>query len=71
MIYIDSNLNRFCGAVKSMFGLGLPEMMVIGLVAVLVFGPKKIPEIGGALGKSLRGFKEELDNEGNQEEDQE
>lgn len=45
-----------------MFGLGWPEVVVIGLVAALVFGPKKIPELGGALGKTLKGFKEELDN---------
>lgn len=45
-----------------MFGLGIPEMAVIGLVAVLIFGPKKIPEIGSALGKTIRGFKEEMDN---------
>lgn len=44
-----------------MFGLGVPEMAVIGLVAVLVFGPKKIPEIGSALGKTIKGFKEEMD----------
>ncbi|MEM6869247.1 MAG: twin-arginine translocase TatA/TatE family subunit [Cyanobacteria bacterium P01_C01_bin.121] len=44
-----------------MFGLGVPEMVIIGVVAVLVFGPKRIPELGGALGKTLRGFKEELD----------
>ena len=44
-----------------MFGLGVPELAVIGLVAVLIFGPKKIPEIGSALGKTLRGFKEEMD----------
>ena len=45
-----------------MFGLGAPELVIIGIVAVLVFGPKRIPELGGALGKTLRGFKEELDN---------
>jgi sec-independent protein translocase protein TatA len=45
-----------------MFGLGWPEVIIIGLVAVLIFGPKKIPEIGGALGKTLKGFKEELNN---------
>lgn len=45
-----------------MFGLGIPEMAVIGLVAVLIFGPKKIPEIGSALGKTIKGFKEEMDN---------
>lgn len=43
-----------------MFGLGIPEMAIIGLVAVLIFGPKKIPELGSALGKTLRGFKEEM-----------
>ena len=44
-----------------MFGLGIPEVAIIGLVAVLIFGPKKIPEIGSALGKTIRGFKEEMD----------
>jgi sec-independent protein translocase protein TatA len=43
-----------------MFGLGWTEIAVIGVVAVLVFGPKKIPELGSALGKTLRGFKDEL-----------
>lgn len=45
-----------------MFGLGIPEVAVIGLVAILIFGPKKIPEIGSALGKTIRGFKEEMDD---------
>ncbi|HHP7231040.1 MAG TPA: twin-arginine translocase TatA/TatE family subunit [Xenococcaceae cyanobacterium] len=44
-----------------MFGLGLPEMGIIVIVALLVFGPKKIPEIGAALGKTVRGFKEEME----------
>lgn len=43
-----------------MFGLGFPELAIIAIVAIVVFGPKKIPEIGGALGKTLRGFKEEM-----------
>lgn len=43
-----------------MFGLGWAEVGVIALAAILIFGPKKIPEIGSALGKTLRGFKEEL-----------
>lgn len=46
-----------------MFGLGWPEVGIIAIVAVLVFGPKKIPEIGSALGKTLRGFKDEMDAE--------
>ncbi len=44
----------------NMFGLGWPEVGVIALAAILIFGPKKIPEVGSALGKTLRGFKEEL-----------
>lgn len=45
-----------------MFGLGWAEVAVIGFVALLVFGPKKIPEVGSALGKTLRGFKDEINN---------
>jgi sec-independent protein translocase protein TatA len=45
-----------------MFGLGWPEVVIIAIVAILIFGPKKIPELGSVLGKSLRGFKEELKN---------
>lgn len=52
-----------------MFGLGIPEIVIIGVVAVLVFGPKRIPELGGALGKTLRGFKEELDKPDEEDDD--
>jgi len=44
-----------------MFGLGWTEVVIILVVAVVIFGPKKIPELGSALGKTLRGFKQELD----------
>ncbi|WP_414625237.1 twin-arginine translocase TatA/TatE family subunit [Calothrix sp. CCY 0018] len=53
-----------------MFGLGFPEMAVIGVVAILIFGPKKIPELGSALGKTLRGFKEELKNNDDESENE-
>ncbi len=43
-----------------MFGLGWPEIAIVLLVAVFIFGPKKLPELGNALGRSLRGFKDEL-----------
>jgi len=40
------------------FGIGLPEMALILVIALLVFGPKKLPEIGRSLGKAIRGFQE-------------
>nr|WP_290226842.1 twin-arginine translocase TatA/TatE family subunit [Trichocoleus desertorum] len=43
-----------------MFGLGWPEVAIIAIAAIVIFGPKKIPELGSALGKTLRGFKEEV-----------
>ena len=46
-----------------MFGLGWPEVGVIAIAAVLIFGPKKIPELGNALGKTLRSFKDGLKQE--------
>lgn len=48
-----------------MFGLGWPEVGVIALAAILIFGPKKIPELGSTLGKTLRGFKEEVNSDHN------
>ena len=37
-----------------MFGLGLPEMLVILVIIFLIFGAKKIPEIGAGLGKTVK-----------------
>ena len=42
----------------NIFGIGLPEMGLIMIVALLVFGPKKLPEIGRSLGKALKGFQD-------------
>jgi sec-independent protein translocase protein TatA len=43
-----------------MFNLGWTEVILILVAAILVFGPKKIPQLGSTLGKTLRGFKEEI-----------
>lgn len=40
-----------------MFSLGTPEIIVILIVALLVFGPKKLPELGKSLGKGMREFR--------------
>ncbi len=38
------------------FGIGLPELAVIAAIGLLVFGPKRLPELGKTLGKTLKGF---------------
>ena len=51
-----------------MFGMGAPELLVVLVVALLVFGPGKLPEIGGALGRGLRDFRKALEHKGGDEE---
>ena len=44
-----------------MFGsLGAPELIVIFLVALIVFGPSKLPDLGKSLGEAIRGFKKAI-----------
>ena len=46
-----------------MFGFGLPELFVILAVVLVVAGPSKLPQIGLALGSSIRGFKKAMNGE--------
>jgi sec-independent protein translocase protein TatA len=44
-----------------MFGLGTPELIVIMAIVFLLFGGRKLPEVGAGLGKATRSFKDGLD----------
>lgn len=43
--------------------IGFPELLLLGLVALLVFGPKRLPEIGRSLGRGLREFKHSVSDD--------
>jgi sec-independent protein translocase protein TatA len=44
-----------------MFGsIGMPELIVIFVIALLVFGPTKLPDLGKSLGEAIRGFKKAI-----------
>lgn len=46
-----------------MFGMGMPEMIVVVVIALVVFGPSKLPSLGKSLGEAIRGFKKGIAEE--------
>ncbi len=48
--------------------IGLPELLVIFVIALLIFGPRKIGELGKGLGEGIRGFKSALSGDDKKEE---
>jgi sec-independent protein translocase protein TatA len=45
-----------------MFGsIGMPELIIILVIALIFFGPGKLPELGNTIGKAIRGFKKAMD----------
>ncbi len=42
-------------------GIGMPELILILVIALVVFGPGKLPELGSTIGKAIRGFKKAMD----------
>jgi sec-independent protein translocase protein TatA len=49
--------------------IGLPEILLLLLVILLVFGPKRLPEMGRSLGKGMREFKDSVTGRGRDEDD--
>ena len=46
-----------------MFGsIGMPELIVIFVIALIVFGPTKLPDLGKSLGEAIRGFKKAIND---------
>lgn len=45
-----------------MFGIGMPEILVIMLLVLILFGSKRLPEVARGLGKSMREFKKAADD---------
>jgi sec-independent protein translocase protein TatA len=54
-----------------MFGLGLQELLVILVIALIIFGPSKLPQIGSGLGKAIRDFKKGVTSDESEETDNE
>lgn len=46
-----------------MFGLGIQELLIILVIALVIFGPSKLPQIGSGLGKAIRDFKKGVSGE--------
>lgn len=50
--------------------IGVPELILLGLVALLVFGPKRLPEMGRSLGRGMREFKDSVTSDRNDRDDE-
>ncbi len=47
-----------------MFGLGMPELIVILVIVLVIFGASRLPQLGEGLGKAIKGFKKGISESG-------
>jgi sec-independent protein translocase protein TatA len=45
-----------------MAGIGFPEMVVIAVIALVIFGPKKLPQLGESMGRAISNFKKSMND---------
>ncbi len=52
-----------------MFGLGMPELLVILVIVIVIFGANRLPQLGEGLGKAIRGFKKGISDSNDENKD--
>ena len=52
------------------FNIGLPEMIIVLVIALIVLGPKKLPDFGRSLGNGMREFKDSISGDSRRDEDE-
>ncbi len=50
-----------------MFGLGMPELIIILVIVLVIFGANRLPQLGEGLGKAIKGFKKGISDSPNQD----